>query len=95
MATTLLHLRSTTPGAVPTAEQLAVGELAVNLVDKKWYTKKTDGTIVCLNHLLVLDGGEIGDSNSGPGGGSSGGDDSSRLSNWVIASREFSYSWSH
>lgn len=61
MATPLLHLRSTTPGAVPTAEQLAVGEIAVNLADKKWYTKKADGTIVCLNQLTVLDGGEITD----------------------------------
>jgi hypothetical protein len=64
MATTLLHLRSTTPGAVPTAEQLAVGELAVNLADKKWFTKKAGGTIVCLNQLTVLDGGEITDSAS-------------------------------
>lgn len=62
MATTLLHLRSTTPGAVPTPEQLEVGEIAVNLVDKKWFTKKADGTVVCINQLTVLDGGEVGNS---------------------------------
>lgn len=59
MATTILHKSSATPGAVPTPEQLVPGEIAVNLADKKWYTKKTDGTIVCLNQLTVLDGGEI------------------------------------
>lgn len=59
MATTLLHLRSTTAGAVPTPEQLEVGEIAVNLVDKKWFTKRADGTVVCLNQLTLLDGGEI------------------------------------
>ena len=59
MAITLLHKRSTTPGAVPTAQQLEVGELAINLADKKWFTKKANGAIVCLNYLTVLDGGEI------------------------------------
>lgn len=63
MATILLHKRSTLPGAVPTAEELVPGEIAVNLADKKWFTKKTDGTVVCLNQLTVLDGGEI---TSGP-----------------------------
>lgn len=59
MAVTLRHKRSTTPGAVPQPADLALGELAVNVADKKWFTKKTDGTIVCLNFLTVLDGGEI------------------------------------
>ena len=59
MAVTLRHKRSTTPGAVPQPADLAPGELAVNVADKKWFTKKADGTIVCLNFLTVLDGGEI------------------------------------
>lgn len=59
MAVTLLHKRSTVPGAAPTTAQLAVGELAVNLADKKWFTKTTAGAIVCLNQITVLDGGEI------------------------------------
>jgi hypothetical protein len=59
MAVTLVHKRSSTPGAVPTAADLAPGELAVNVADKKWFTKKIDGTVVCLNFLTVLDGGEI------------------------------------
>lgn len=83
MATTLLHLRSTTPGAVPTAEQLSVGELAVNLADKKWFTKKADGTIVCLNQLTVLDGGEITDVSNVVG-----------LSLWLADAADKTYHWS-
>jgi hypothetical protein len=58
-AVTLLHKKSETPGAVPTAAQLTPGEIAINLADKKWFTKTTAGTVVCLNFLTVLDGGEI------------------------------------
>lgn len=56
---TLLHKRSAVPGAVPAPEVLAAGELAVNLADKRWFLKKDDGTVVCINNLTVLDGGEI------------------------------------
>lgn len=59
MAITLVHKKSTVPGAVPTAAQLTVGEIAVNLADKKWFTKTTSGAIVCLNQITVLDGGEV------------------------------------
>ena len=59
MAITIVHKKSTVPGAVPTAGQLTVGEIAVNLADKKWFTKTTSGAIVCLNQITVLDGGEI------------------------------------
>lgn len=37
--------RSHTPGAIPTASQLAVGELAINMSDNKLYTKDSDGVI--------------------------------------------------
>jgi hypothetical protein len=90
MAITLIHKNSTTPGAVPNAAQLTPGEIAVNLADKKWFTKTTAGAVVCLNFLTVLDGGEI---TSGDAGGSGGG--ISGLSGWVAASREFNYSWSN
>jgi hypothetical protein len=59
MAITLIHKNSTTPGAAPNASQLTPGEIAVNLADKKWFTKKADGTVVCLNQLTLLDGGEV------------------------------------
>jgi hypothetical protein len=59
MAITLIHKKSSVPGAVPTAAQLSVGELAVNLADKKWFTKTTAGSVVCLNQIVLLDGGEI------------------------------------
>ena len=59
MAITLVHKKSTVPGTVPAAGQLTVGEIAVNLADKKWFTKTTSGAIVCLNQITVLDGGEI------------------------------------
>ena len=46
MSNTIQIKRSTTAAAVPTAGQLAVGELAVNLVDKKLYTKDAVGAVV-------------------------------------------------
>lgn len=46
MANTLVHKKSSTPGAVPTSGQLTLGELAVNVADGKLFLKKTDGTIV-------------------------------------------------
>jgi hypothetical protein len=48
--------RSETSGAAPTAGDLAVGELAVNLTDKKLFSKKTDGTVVSIGGVGV-DGG--------------------------------------
>jgi hypothetical protein len=49
--------RSETTGSEPTAGNLAVGELAVNLTDKKIFSKKTDGTVVTLGGVEVNDGG--------------------------------------
>jgi hypothetical protein len=48
MSNTIQIKRSTTAAAVPTAGQLAVGELAVNLVDKKLFTKDALGAVVSL-----------------------------------------------
>lgn len=48
MADPIRLKRSSTPGAVPTAGQLQVGELAVNSADGKLFTKLVDGTIVPL-----------------------------------------------
>jgi len=45
MANTILHKRSSTPGATPTAAQLALGELALNTADGKVFMEKGDGTV--------------------------------------------------
>lgn len=59
MANIILHKRSSTASATPSAGSLTVGELAINTADGKVFTKKSDGTVV-----------EIG----GGGGGISDGD---------------------
>ena len=46
MSTVIQLKRSETASAVPTAGQIAVGELAVNLADGALYTKRTDGAII-------------------------------------------------
>jgi hypothetical protein len=57
MSTVVQIKRSETTGAEPVAGDLAVGELAVNLVDKKIFSKKTDGTVVALGGVEVDGGG--------------------------------------
>lgn len=59
MANTIRIKRSSTPGAIPTSVDLASGELAVNLNDRKLYTKDHLGAIV-----------EIGAGGGGGGGAS-------------------------
>jgi hypothetical protein len=46
MSTVIQLKRSETASAIPTAGQIAVGELAVNLADGTLYSKKTDGSII-------------------------------------------------
>ena len=46
MSTVIQLKRSETANAIPTAGQIAVGELAVNLADGILYSKKTDGSII-------------------------------------------------
>lgn len=46
MGTVVQLKRSETTGSVPTASDIAVGELAVNLADGTLYSKKTDGSII-------------------------------------------------
>jgi hypothetical protein len=49
MANTIQIKRSSTATSVPTSGQLEVGELAVNLADKKLYSKNASGVVVELD----------------------------------------------
>ena len=46
MATVIKPKRSETALAVPAANSLSTGELAMNVADGKFYTKKTDNSVV-------------------------------------------------
>ncbi len=46
MANTILLKRSSTAAAVPTAGQVTLGELVLNVADGKLYLKRSDGAIV-------------------------------------------------
>ena len=67
MPTTIQIKRSSTASAIPVTGDIAVGELAVNLADKRLYTKQSDGTIIELStsptdldaDTLRIDGVEI------------------------------------
>jgi hypothetical protein len=52
MANTIQIKRSSTAGDVPTTGDLAQGELAVNLPDRKIYTKDNNNAVVQLNPVL-------------------------------------------
>lgn len=56
MSTVVQVKRSETTGAEPTAGDLAVGELAINMADKKIFSKKSDGEVVTLGGVEVNDG---------------------------------------
>lgn len=53
MATKILLKKSSTAGSVPLTGDLDQGELAVNLVDRKIYTKNNSGAIVKINGAYV------------------------------------------
>ena len=56
MAVTIITKNSSTPGSAPSAGSLSQGELAVNVADKKLYTKDSGGSVVTLsNGNLNLD----------------------------------------
>lgn len=46
MATKIIHKKSSVADRVPVSADLEAGELALNLADRKIYSKQTDGTIV-------------------------------------------------
>jgi hypothetical protein len=57
--TPIQHYRTSTASAVPSAGNLADGELAINLADKKVYTKDSGGNVVLVgaNVTPVANGG--------------------------------------
>jgi hypothetical protein len=55
MANTLILKRSSDVGKVPTAQQLQVGELAVNLSDKKLYSKNATGEVILVGSGSAID----------------------------------------
>lgn len=55
MATTIVTKNSSTASAVPSAGSLTQGELAVNVTDKKLYTKDSGGSVVELTGLKSSD----------------------------------------
>jgi hypothetical protein len=64
MSTVVQLKRSETSGAIPTAGQIAVGELAVNLADGTLYSKKTDGSIIEVGggeSILFIDQTDMGE----------------------------------
>jgi hypothetical protein len=56
MSTIVQIKRSEIANAIPTEGQLAIGELALNLTDKKLFSKKANGDIVSIGGVGV-DGG--------------------------------------
>jgi hypothetical protein len=79
MSNTIQIKRSSTSGSVPTAGQLAQGELAVNLADEALYTKDASNAVVKLNapsiddkntgatkHVTIASGGNVGIGTSSP-----------------------------
>jgi hypothetical protein len=55
MPTTIVTKNSSTASAVPSSGSLTQGELAVNVTDKKLYTKDSGGTVVELTGLKSSD----------------------------------------
>ncbi len=53
MPTTIVTKNSSTASAVPSAGSLTQGELAVNVTDKRLYTKNASGTVVELGTSLT------------------------------------------
>jgi hypothetical protein len=56
MSTVVQIKRSETAGSEPTSGDLEVGELAINLVDRKLFSKDSGGTVVSIGGVDV-DGG--------------------------------------
>ena len=60
MANTIITKNSSTASAVPAAGSLTQGELAVNVTDKKLYTKNASGTVVEITPSYAVSAGNGG-----------------------------------
>ena len=76
MAIVLKPKKSETASAVPTTGDLAVGEICMNIADRKIYTRKSDNSIVVVGSHIETD----------VGGTSVGGDVTGTVSNIQIGS---------
>mgnify|MGYP001363213380 CR=1 FL=1 len=76
MAIVLKPKKSETASAVPTTSDLAVGEICVNVADRKIYTRKSNNSIVIVGSHIETD----------VGGTSVGGDVTGTVSNIQIGS---------
>ena len=76
MAIVLKPKKSETASAVPTTGDLAVGEICMNIADRKIYTRKSDNSIVIVGSHIETD----------VGGTSVGGDVTGTVSNIQIGS---------
>lgn len=56
MADLILHKRSSTASAVPSAGSIALGELAINTADGRLFLKKGDGTVVDVTSIGGIQG---------------------------------------
>ena len=60
MAIVLKPKKSETASAVPTTGDLAVGEICMNVADRKIYTRKSDNSIVVVgSHIDAAVGGDV------------------------------------
>jgi hypothetical protein len=59
MATIIKLKRSETASSIPDAEDLAVGEIAVNTADKLFYTKTAGNQIVSVANFVDIDPDEV------------------------------------
>ena len=55
----IIPKRSEASGKLPTSGQLNIGELAINIDDKKGFIKKSDGTVLNIFNGKVADGGSF------------------------------------
>lgn len=61
MANTIRLKRSSVPGRVPSTEDLALGEIAINTADGRLFVKKDDGTPSIVEIGAAGSGGGSGD----------------------------------
>jgi len=59
MATVIKLKRSETASAIPTTSDLAVGELAINTVDKLFYIRNTGNQIIPVANYVDIDPAEV------------------------------------